>query len=141
MVKRSFDEFELGRVLGVGTVGTIHEAYDTVNDVHVALKCLLPTVSSDQLIQARFAREMAILEKLSHANIVKYYGGGKHEAQLFFAMELLTGGSLKDALVRGGGGFGAKQPLRQAILTETNFRTVGKLMRAYFDCDERRRAA
>ena len=102
MARRSFDKFRLGCVLGVGTVGTIYEAYDRVNSVTVALKCLLETVSSDQLVQARFAREMVILEKLSHPNIVKYYGGGKHGGQLFYAMELLNGGSLKDGLTRSG---------------------------------------
>ena len=102
MASRRFDEFRLGRVLGVGTVGTIYEAFDSVNSTKVALKCLLATVSSDPIIQARFAREMQILEKLSHPNIVRYYGGGKHQGQLFYAMELLNGGSLKDSLVRGG---------------------------------------
>ena len=102
MPKRSLDEFRLGRVLGVGTVGTIYEAEDTANNVKVALKCLLATISSDELVQARLAREMMILEKLSHPNIVRYYGGGRSGNQLFFAMELLTGGSLKDAITRGG---------------------------------------
>ena len=102
MTNRDFDDFELGRVLGVGTVGTIYEAYDKANSVPVALKCLLATVSSDQIIQARFAREMIILEKLFHPNIVKYFSGGKHGGQLFYAMELLDGGSLKEALSRTG---------------------------------------
>jgi serine/threonine protein kinase len=96
------DEFELGPILGVGTAGTIYDAHDRTHDRQVALKVLLPTVSSDELIQARFAREMVILEKLSHPNIVRYYGGGRSESQLFFAMELLTAGSLKDELARGG---------------------------------------
>lgn len=100
--KRHLDEFELGPVIGAGTAGTIYEALDKKNDERVALKILLPTVSSEEIIQTRFAREMVILEKLSHPNIVRYYGGGKRDNQLFFAMELLTGGSLKDELVRGG---------------------------------------
>jgi len=102
MPKRSLDEFQLGRVLGVGTVGTIYEAFDTRNNLRVALKILLPSVSSDKIVQARFAREMVILEKLSHPNIVRYYGGGLSGTQLFFAMELLTAGSLKEELTRGG---------------------------------------
>lgn len=102
MVKRKFEEFDVGPVLGVGTAGTIYEAYDKKNETNVALKVLLPTVSSDEIVQARFAREMVILEKLSHPNVVRYYGGGKTGNQLFFAMESLTGGSLKDELARGG---------------------------------------
>ena len=100
--KRHLDEFNLGLVIGAGTAGTIYKAVDEKNDEQVAVKILLPTVSSEEIVQTRFAREMVILEKLSHPNIVRYYGGGKSDNQLFFAMELLTAGSLKDELVRGG---------------------------------------
>ncbi len=102
MPKRRIEEFELGKVLGVGTAGTIYEARDKVNGLPVALKILLPTVSADKIVAARFEREMLILEKLSHPNIVRYHGGGRSGEQLFFAMELLTGGTLKDELARAG---------------------------------------
>jgi nifR3 family TIM-barrel protein len=41
----------------------------------------------------------------------------------------------------GAGDFAGKEPLRHAILTETNFRAVGRLLRVYFDRDDKRRAA
>ncbi len=102
MAKRRIEEFELGRVLGVGTAGTIYEAWDKTNESKVAVKILLATVSADKIVAARFEREMVILEKLSHPNIVKYHGGGRSDGQLFFAIELLSGGTLKDELSRGG---------------------------------------
>ena len=102
MAKRRLEEFELGRVLGVGTAGTIYEAWDKVIGQKVALKILLPTVSADKIVSARFEREMLILEKLSHPNIVRYHGGGRSGEQLFFAIELLNGGTLKDELARSG---------------------------------------
>jgi len=95
---RRFDEFELHEPLRVGTVGTIYRASDLEHQQEVALKVLLPTVSSDDLIKARFEREMLILEKLSHPNIVQYFGGGRQGSQLFYAMELVDGGTLKDIL-------------------------------------------
>lgn len=98
MLQRQFDEFETHESIGVGTVGTIYRATDLKNHRSVALKVLLPTVSEDELISARFEREMLILEKLSHRNIVKYYGGGQDGKQLFFAMELVEGGTLKEVL-------------------------------------------
>ena len=102
MAKRRLEEFELGRVLGVGTAGTIYEAWDKSHDRKVALKILLPTVSADKIVAARFEREMVILEKLSHPNIVQYHGGGRSGEQLFFAIELLSGETLKDELARAG---------------------------------------
>ena len=100
--QRKFEEFQIRESIGVGTVGTIYEAEDLVAGQTVALKVLLPAVSSDPLISARFQREMLILEKLSHPNIVRYYGGGKYGQQFFYAMELLPGGSLKQMLTQSG---------------------------------------
>ncbi len=99
---RRIEEFELGETLGVGTVGTIYRARDRENDREVAVKLLLPAVSDDELIKARFGREMMILEQLSHLNIVQCYGGGRVENQLFYAMELVEGGTLKEVLQQTG---------------------------------------
>ncbi len=101
MAKRRLDEFELRQPIGVGTVGTIYRARDLRHEREVALKILLPAVSREPIILARFERETVILEKLSHPNIVQYYGGGRSDDQLFYAMELMTGGSLKDLLAGG----------------------------------------
>lgn len=102
MLQRQFDEFEKLETVGVGTVGTIYRAQDLSNDQLVALKVLLPSVSENEIVSARFEREMLILEKLSHPNIVKYFGGGRQDSQLFFAMELVEGGTLKDLLAETG---------------------------------------
>jgi len=98
MRTRRLQEFELGESIGVGTVGTIYRALDRTNDCEVAVKILLQSVSEDAVVKARFQREMIILEKLSHPNIVKYYGGGEDGKQLFFAMEFVEGNSLKQVL-------------------------------------------
>jgi serine/threonine protein kinase len=51
---------------------------------------------------ARFERELAILKKLKHPNIVPCYGGGKLGEQQFMAMELVEGGSLAGVLKKRG---------------------------------------
>ncbi|RMG34496.1 MAG: serine/threonine protein kinase [Planctomycetota bacterium] len=101
-MKRSFEEFEIIETLGVGTVGTVYRAYDRVLGQEVALKILLPAVSADRNIRARFRREIAILERLDHPHIVRCFGDGEHQGRLFFAMELVRGGTLKDVLIRRG---------------------------------------
>ncbi len=102
MRKRQIDEFQLGEIIGVGTVGTIYCAQDKQYELAVALKRLHRSVLGDPVIVARFQREMMILEKLEHPHIVTYYGGGNDDEQLFFAMELVEGGTLKDLLERTG---------------------------------------
>lgn len=98
MIQRKLSDLELGEVLGVGTVGTIYKAIDKRSGLPVAVKILLPAVMSDPIVVPRFEREMFILEKLSHPNIVAYFGGGKNDNQLFYVMELVEGATLKEIL-------------------------------------------
>lgn len=102
MARVDLDEYELGERIGVGTVGTIFEARHKQDNQQVAVKLLSPAVSQNQIVVSRFAREMMILEKLAHPNILAYYGGGEHDGQLFFIMELVRGGTLKDMLSTSG---------------------------------------
>jgi eukaryotic-like serine/threonine-protein kinase len=92
------NNYLLGDVLGVGTVGTIYAAVDAKTKAAVAVKRLHPGVSRDPLIRARFEREMIILERLQHPNIIRYFGGGEQNGQLFYVMELVDGGTVKDLL-------------------------------------------
>jgi len=97
------DEYELGQVIGVGTVGTIYYATEKKDGRVVAVKRLHPMVSRNPLIGARFRREMTILERLRHPNIIAYYGGGEDvDGNLFYAMELVEGGSVRDLLTSSG---------------------------------------
>jgi serine/threonine protein kinase len=100
MPRRELEEFELREVIGAGTVGTVHRAIDKSTGAEVAVKILLPAISRDPNITARFAREMSILEKLNHPNVVAYCGGGVTDARLFYAMELVEGPTLEEILRR-----------------------------------------
>tara|TARA_A100001391_G_scaffold204870_2_gene202232 strand:+ start:1398 stop:2495 length:1098 start_codon:yes stop_codon:yes gene_type:complete len=106
-------DFELGSVLGVGTVGTIYDGR-VRTDIEVspsaerlvgqdlAIKILHPNVSSDDLIQARFRREMMILERLEHPNIIGYFGGGSEDGKFFYVMQRVDGGTIKDLIDQSG---------------------------------------
>lgn len=102
MARIDLEDYDVGEQIGAGTVGTIFRVTHKQSGDVRAMKFLSPGVSSNELIVSRFAREMLILEKLDHPNILAYYGGGKDNNQLFFIMELVTGGTLKDLLADGG---------------------------------------
>ncbi|MEO1523823.1 MAG: serine/threonine-protein kinase [Planctomycetota bacterium] len=102
MPSNQLSDYELGEVLGVGTVGTIYLARDKESGELVALKKLHARVSQNTLIRARFRREMTILERLRHPNIVNYLGGGRDDQSLFYVMEVVQGGTVADLLNRGG---------------------------------------
>ncbi|QDT07160.1 Serine/threonine-protein kinase PknB [Rubripirellula lacrimiformis] len=94
----SLADYELGEVLGVGTVGTIYSATEKASGNVVALKKLHPAVSQDATIRARFEREMLILSRLRHPNIIAYHSGGDDHGTLFYVMEMVRGGTVKDLL-------------------------------------------
>jgi eukaryotic-like serine/threonine-protein kinase len=57
----------------------------------------------------QFKREMAVVEKLDHPNIVRFLESGSHQGAFYFVMELCDGGSLADCAGKSGG----KLPLSQ----------------------------
>ncbi len=113
MPRLYLSDFELGTVLGVGTVGTIYDGR-VRTDIEVspsaaqlvgqdlAIKVLHPNISSDELIRARFRREMLILERLQHPNIIGYFGGGSEDGHYFYVMQRVDGGTIKDLIVTSG---------------------------------------
>jgi serine/threonine protein kinase len=100
--QETIDHWALGEVLGVGTVGTVYRVVHTQTAQVAALKILLPQVSKDETIAGRFTREIQILERLSHPNVVAFYASGKHEGRWYYVMELVDGGVLKQLLARKG---------------------------------------
>ena len=102
MTHRKLEDYEVGDVLGVGTVGTIYRVTSRHDGKTYALKLLSPAVSTDPQIVRRFEREMLILSKLHHPNILAYYSDGEQDGQLFYVMELIEVGTLKSLLRYGG---------------------------------------
>ncbi|MDG2381948.1 MAG: serine/threonine-protein kinase [Pirellulaceae bacterium] len=102
MTRIAYDDFDIGETIGFGTVGTIYRVTDRATGDIYALKLLSPAVGSDPLVVARFRREMMVLSKLDHPNIVAYFGDGDRDGQLFYVMELIEGGNLKEMLKNSG---------------------------------------
>jgi serine/threonine protein kinase len=99
-MKIEFDDLDLGESLGTGTVGDVFRAKIKSTGDLVAVKFLQKAVSADELVRARFRREIAILERLRHPHIIHYFGDGERDGQLFYAMEILDGGNVSDLLQR-----------------------------------------
>lgn len=98
MEHKNLGEYEILGTIGAGTVGTVYRArHQGTHDV-VALKLLKGSVVTDQNVHERFVREVTILEKLEHENIVKYLECGFDQNTLYFTMEFIESGSLKEML-------------------------------------------
>jgi serine/threonine-protein kinase len=91
-------EGELGR----GGMATVYRAHDPRHDRVVAVKVLRPDVAG-LLAGERFAREIAILTRLSHPGILPLYDSGSFTRDdgtpvVYYSMPCLNGRSLRDRL-------------------------------------------
>lgn len=98
MIDRNIGPFKVESQLGAGGMGVVYRAEYTKTGQRVALKVLAPSLQEDEKLIARFNRELEILKKLKHPNIVQCYGGGRLGTQRFYAMELVEGGNLAEVL-------------------------------------------
>jgi eukaryotic-like serine/threonine-protein kinase len=84
--------------LGSGTVGQVFRARNVETNEIVALKLLRGSVVHEPEIEQRFVREVTVLQQLDHPNIVRYDFCGLHKDNLFFTMEQVDSGTLKEVL-------------------------------------------
>lgn len=91
--------YVLGRSIGSGAMGIVYEAYDPQLDRRVALKMMRPFSMAD-LSPDRLQREARAMARIHHPNVVSVYDIGVHDGQLFIAMELVEGATLRDWLRR-----------------------------------------
>ena len=85
--------------IGVGGMGVVYKAYDPELDRRVALKLLrVRSVDADARADAsaRLLREAQALAKLAHPNVIAVYDVGTFEDDVFVAMELVEGPTLRE---------------------------------------------
>ncbi len=85
--------------LGRGGMGVVYKAYDPELDRRIALKLLSVksnTRSRGDRARNRLLREAKALAQLSHPNVVSAYDVGTHEGDVFVAMELVEGLTLRE---------------------------------------------
>ena len=91
--------YVVGERVGAGAMGTVYAAHDPDLDRQVALKVMRRRSSGEEL-RARLLREGQAMARLTHPGVITVYDVGTLDDQLFVAMELVTGGTLRDWLAR-----------------------------------------
>jgi eukaryotic-like serine/threonine-protein kinase len=95
-------EYELGPLVGTGTVGEVYRARHRQTGQAAVVKFLRAETSTEPDVQRRFVREVTIAEKLDHPNIVRHYDCGLCDDEIYFAMELVECGTIKSVLKKRG---------------------------------------
>lgn len=93
-----FGPYQLQELIGMGGMGEVYRAYDTVRGRTVAIKLLRGDVAADPTFQRRFRRESRMAARLQNPHVIPVHDFGDIGGVLYIDMRLVEGGSLKDEL-------------------------------------------
>ena len=97
-----FGPYELDSLIGVGGMGEVYRAQDTIKGRTVAVKVLRAEMAADPGYQERFRRESRVAARLQEPHVIPVHDFGDIDGVLYIDMRLVEGGSLKDELLANG---------------------------------------
>jgi serine/threonine protein kinase/tetratricopeptide (TPR) repeat protein len=93
--------YRIVRLIECGGMGEVYEAVDTELSRTIALKLLPPVAATEEDSVSRFLGEARAAAAFNHPNIITVHDIGDCHGRPFFAMEYLTGESLRSRISRG----------------------------------------
>ncbi|HEX4804024.1 MAG TPA: protein kinase [Myxococcaceae bacterium] len=93
--------YRLEELLASGGMGVLYRATDLKLGRAVAIKLLAPHLVADEAAKVRFVHEARAASALDHPNIGTIYEIGEDQGELFIAMALYEGETLKQRLEKG----------------------------------------
>src|SRR5437773_6984571 len=102
LLEQTISHYRVISLLGAGGMGEVYRAHDARLDRDLALKILPCDLMKDENARARLIGEARTASALSHPHIGHVYDVGEDRGHMFFAMELIEGKPLRDAIPRGG---------------------------------------
>jgi serine/threonine protein kinase len=102
MIGSQLGSWIIDKELGRGGMGCVYQAHAadpaTTGPQFAAVKVLAVELATEIGFLQRFQREIDILRKLHHPNIVRFYESGQQDVHYFFAMEYVAGPSYQSLL-------------------------------------------
>ena len=95
---KQLDNYKIISLIGTGSMGGVFKAIDPALEREVALKVISYDLSSKENFRKMFIKEARIISKLNHPNIAQIYSIGNQNYILYFAMEFISGLTLKDLI-------------------------------------------
>ena len=94
--------YHIIKVLGVGGMGAVYQAFDAELGVSVAVKVIRPEITADpdaaQDIERRFKRELLLAREVTHKNVVRIHDLGEIDGIKYITMAFINGSDLATLL-------------------------------------------
>jgi eukaryotic-like serine/threonine-protein kinase len=87
--------------IGSGSMGRVYKAHHLMMDRFVALKIIAPELIANDKVVARFQREMRLVGRLDHPNVIRAFDADQINKLLYIVMEFAQGESLGQRLRKG----------------------------------------
>jgi serine/threonine protein kinase/tetratricopeptide (TPR) repeat protein len=108
------NRYHIIKLLGLGGMGAVYQAWDTELEIIVAVKVIRPEAASDPKMAAeldqRFKRELLLAREVTHKNVVRIHDLGEMEGIKYITMSFIEGEDLSSIVKREG-----KLPIPQAL--------------------------
>jgi tetratricopeptide (TPR) repeat protein len=125
------NRYHIIKLLGVGGMGAVYQAWDDELGVAVAIKTILPGAGADPTTahdaERRFKRELVLARQITHPNVVRIHDLGEIDGIKYITMPFVNGYTLGEVMAREG-----RLPVARALGI---FRQVVSGMRAAHEKD------
>ncbi|MBF8257416.1 MAG: putative Protein kinase, partial [Anaerolineales bacterium] len=101
LIGRTISHYTILEQVGQGGMSSVFSAADLADGRVVAMKILSPYIAHEERFQARFEREIKLLSRLQHPNIIPILDFGEADGLAFIVMPYIASGTLLDRLNRG----------------------------------------
>jgi eukaryotic-like serine/threonine-protein kinase len=106
--------YHIIRVLGIGGMGAVYQAWDQTLEVAVALKIIRPESAPDpqtaEALQRRFKHELLLARQVTHKNVVRIHDLGEIDGITYITMPYVHGSDLASVVAREG-----RLPVERAV--------------------------
>src|SRR5215471_11386554 len=97
-IGQRFGRYTIVRLLGIGGMGAVYQAWDEELEVVVALKVIRPEALRDpraeEEIERRFKRELLLARQVTHKNVVRIHDLGEIDGIKYITMSYVDGTDL-----------------------------------------------
>jgi len=101
LIGKTFSHYHILDQIGQGGMSSVFRAVDLRDQRAVAVKVLSPYIAAEPRFQARFQREIKLLYRMQHPNIMPILDFGEVDGLAYIVMPYIGSGTLQERLARG----------------------------------------